>query len=81
MSYKEHWTKMKCRKVDNKFIPFDKLAPTWLQKGDEHKLFNTQKEVDKAWSEGWHAVNRPETADIPKKEDKNNGGNSTKSRN
>ena len=32
-----------------------KKAPTWLvnQEG-ESKLFNTQKEVDRAWEEGWY---------------------------
>ena len=43
-------------------IPFCKLAGTWLQKGDEKKVFMTQDEVDQAWEDGWHAVNRPETA-------------------
>jgi hypothetical protein len=35
-------------------IDYCRLAPTWLSKGDEKKLFKTQAEVDAAWDSGWH---------------------------
>ena len=34
-------------------VPFCKLAPTWLMKGKEKKIFSTQAEVDEAWENGW----------------------------
>jgi hypothetical protein len=30
-----------------------RIAPTWLHRKGEARLFKTQEEVDKAWGEGW----------------------------
>lgn len=41
---------------------YGKLAPTWLYRGEEKELFETQVEVDAAWNEGWSddPDNKPE---------------------
>jgi hypothetical protein len=31
-----------------------KTAPTWLYRGEEAKVFQTQEDVDRAWGDGWY---------------------------
>ena len=44
-------------------IDYCRLAPTWLYKGAETKLFSTQEQVDAAWDDGWHGSGF--TPDLP----------------
>ena len=40
-------------------IDYYKLAPTWLYKNGNGKLFETQEAVDAAWEDGWGPPGKP----------------------
>ena len=56
------WSKLEC---DQNGRPFVKGPRVVLEKDGVKKRFTTQETVTQAWSEGWHDVGRPETAEEP----------------